>query len=83
MANSLQLNFDMDAEDYKNQEKLWERNALRIDRAFTEAENKKIEREAGNIFRLIVDSYKNILYVALIIFLALYIFFRYFLIKYI
>ncbi len=83
VANSLQLDFDMDAQDFKNQEELWKKNALRIDRALTEEENKKIEREARNIFRLLVDSYKNILYVVLIIFVALYISFRYFLIKYI
>ncbi len=83
IANSLQLDFDMDAEDYKNQENLWKKNALRMDRELTDEENKKIEQEAGNIFRLIVDSYKNILYVVLVIFAALYISFRYFLIKYI
>ena len=83
IANSLQLDFDMDAEDYKNQENLWKKNALRMDRDLTDEENKKIEQEARNIFRLIVDSYKNILYVVLVIFAALYISFRYFLIKYI
>ncbi|NOZ65174.1 MAG: hypothetical protein GXP00_01540 [Alphaproteobacteria bacterium] len=83
IANSLQLDFDMDAEDYKNQENLWKKNALRMDRELTDEENKKIEQEARNIFTLIVDSYKNILYVVLVIFIALYISFRYFLIKYI
>lgn len=83
IANSLQLDFNMNAIDYKNQEILWKRNMLQTERANTEAEKKNIKQETSLIFRLIVDSYKNILYVVLIIIVALYISFRYVLIKYI
>ncbi len=83
IANVLNLDFDMENDDYRKMALSQSRHQNRFERELTESEKKHVIQEASHIFRYITESYKPILYTLLAMIASLYICFRYILSRYI
>ena len=83
IANVLNLDFDMENDDYKKLALSQSRNQNRFEKELTESERKHVVQQASHIFRYITESYKPILYTLLAMIASLYICFRYILSRYI
>ncbi|VAW04626.1 hypothetical protein MNBD_ALPHA01-1159 [hydrothermal vent metagenome] len=83
IANVLNLDFEMENDDYKKLALSQSRNQNRFEKKLTESERKHVVQQASHIFKYITESYKPILYTLLAMIASLYICFRYILSRYI